>query len=120
TGATVIFLASGEVYHRAWDKRTVPDACLNRGGDVLSAVGAFVITLGLIFAGQSVLAVASGLLIMGGKLGSAIFGDDGGCPHFWPAAWPHPLRAAVFAGRVPGIAAAVASLAHRLASDTEP
>lgn len=120
TGATVIFLASGEVYHRAWDRRTVPDACLNRAGDVLSAAGAFALTLGLMFAGQSGLAVASGVLIMGGKLGSAVFGDNGGRPAFWPVSWPHPFRAAVFVGRVPGVAAAAASLLQRLASDTEP
>ena len=71
----MIFLVSGEMYHRAWSGRSVPDAGLNQFADVLSAVGGLLLTLGLVFVGQWMLAIPSGLLVIGGKLGSALFGD---------------------------------------------
>src|SRR6478609_5867353 len=67
TLASAIFLVSGEVYYRAWRGRTVPDATLNRIGDLLSALGALVLTYGLIQLGQPLLAATSGMLIILGK-----------------------------------------------------
>ena len=106
TAATVIFLVGGEVYHRAWAGRSVPDASLNQFADVLSAIGSLALTISLFFIGQWFLAIASGLLTVGGKLGSALFGDDGSRPGFWPASWVDPFRGAVLVGRLPGIVAA--------------
>jgi len=114
TAATLIFLVSGETYHRAWTGRLVPDPALNRTADVLSALGGIALTLSLILVGQWLLAVASGLLTVGGKLGSAVFGDDRSQLGFWPALWVDPFRAAVLAGRVPGIAAAGIDLGFRI------
>ena len=113
TMATVIFLVSGEVYHRAWRDDGNADAGLTRLADILSAVGGLALTISLIFLGQALLAVVSGLLIVLGKLGSAGFGDNARLP-LWPAAWPDPFRSAVLAGRAPGIAAVGLDLAGRI------
>jgi hypothetical protein len=114
TAATLVFLVSGETYHRAWSGRALPDPTLNRIADILSAVGAIALTASLFFVGQWLLAAASGLLTVGGKFGSALFGDDRSQIGFWPALWVDPFRAAVLVGRVPGVAAAVIDLGFRL------
>jgi hypothetical protein len=119
TGATMIFLVSGEMYHRAWSGRSVPDAGLNQFADVLSAVGGLLLTLGLVFVGQWVLAIPSGLLVIGGKLGSALFGDDSAVLDVWPKGWVDPFRGAVLAGRVPALAAAVLDLGVHLFRGSE-
>lgn len=108
--ATVIFLVSGETYHRAWAGRTVPDGRLNRVADLLSVAGATALTASLMFIGQVPLALASGALIIGGKLGSAITCDDRTRLEFWPKYWVDPFRGAVLAGRLPGLAAAALDL----------
>jgi hypothetical protein len=105
TAATIIFLVSGETYHRAWAGRSVPDAALNQFADVLSAVGSLALAVSLVFVGQWPLAVASGLLSVGGKLGSALFGDDSSLFGFWPVSWIDPFRGAVLVGRLPAVAA---------------
>jgi hypothetical protein len=114
TAATVIFLVSGEVYHRAWAGRAAPDENLNRLGDILSAIGALALTVSLVLAGQLLLGVASGLLIAGGKLGSAITGDDRSRLVLWPVTWIDPFRGAVLLGRLPGIAAVAIELGFRI------
>lgn len=114
TAATLVFLASGEIYHRAWSGRLFPNPALNRTADVLSALGGLALTVSLVLVGQWVLAVASGLLTVGGKLGSAVFCDDRTQLRFWPALWVDPFRAAVLAGRVPGVAAAAIDLGFRM------
>ena len=114
TVATVIFLVGGEVYHRAWVGRGAADPALNQIGDVLSAIGATALTVSLMFLGQWLLAVASGLLVVGGKLGSALLCDDRTRLGFWPVGWVDPFRGAVLAGRLPGIAAAGLDLGFRL------
>ena len=103
TIATVIFLFSGETYHRAWAGRAVPSARLNCIADLLSAAGGTALTLSLIFSGELWLALASGVLVVGGKLGSAITRDDRSRVAFWPKSWSDPFRTAVLAGRVPGL-----------------
>ena len=102
TLATTIFMVGGEVYYRAWKDRTVPDARLNRMGDLLSALGALALTYGLAQLGHPVLAVVSGLLIIVGKLGNALFGDGATTPG-WSADWGDPFRLAVLLGRLPAI-----------------
>jgi hypothetical protein len=119
TGATLIFLVSGELYHRAWAGRTVPDAALNQFADALSAVGGLLLTLGLVFVGHWVLAIPSGLLVIGGKLGSALFVDDSAMFDIWPKEWVDPFRGAVLAGRVPAFAAAVLDLGGHLFRSSE-
>jgi hypothetical protein len=114
TTATIIFLISGEVYHRAWRAANAPDAHLNRLADLLSAAGTVALVISLIYLGQPVLAVFTGLLIVLGKLGSAVFGDDPDAVPFWPSSWPNLFRWMVLAGRVPGIAAASLELWNQL------
>jgi hypothetical protein len=115
TVATIVFLISGEVYHRAWAAgRGAADPALNQIADVLSAIGATALTVSLMFLGQWLLALASGLLIVGGKLGSALLCDDRARLGFWPAAWVDPFRGAVLAGRLPGIAATGIDLGFRV------
>ena len=109
TTATLIFLVGGEVYYRAWKDRSVPDPRLNRLGDLLSALGALALTFGLAQLGHPELAIASGLLIIAGKLGNALFGDGTTIPG-WPMGWGDPFRLAVLLGRLPAIFAICADL----------
>ncbi len=76
TVAMVVFFWSGETYHRAWDRGYPPDPRLNRRGDLLSALGAAILTVALALAGQTALALISGALLFCGKLGSAAFPED--------------------------------------------
>lgn len=117
TIATGIFLVSGETYHRAWAGRSVPDVNLNRIADLLSVGGASALSASLIFAGQLPLAIASGVMIIGGKLGSAITCDDRTRLRYWPKQWIDPFRGAVLAGRAPGLIAAVLDLVRHLLGD---
>jgi hypothetical protein len=112
--ATAIFLVSGETYHRAWAGGGLPSPRLNRIADLLAAGGATALTFSLIFSGQLTLAVASGLLIVGGKLGSAITCDDRSRVQAWPANWKDPFRTAVLAGRGPGLVAAALDLGRHV------
>lgn len=114
--ATLVFLCSGELYHRAWQGRQEPDQRLNRLADFLSAVGGAALSISLLLLGQPVLALLTGMLIVLGKLGSAIYGDDAVPPPLWPASWPDPFRLAVLVGRAPAIAAAALDLVHQLGS----
>ena len=114
TVATAIFLVSGETYHRAWAGRAVPSVRLNRIADVLSAAGAMALTISLIFTGQALLAAASGVLTVGGKLGSAVTCDDCSRLRVWPAHWRDPFRMVVLLGRAPGLIAAAIDLTSHL------
>ncbi len=114
TVATTIFLFSGETYHRAWAGRAVPSKRLNRIADLLSVAGATALTISLIYAGQTALALVSGLLVVGGKLGSAITGDDRSSVPLWPHSWSDPFRVAVLAGRAPGLLAAALDLGRHM------
>lgn len=114
SSATIVFLVSGEMYHRAWTGRLVPDAALNQFADVLSAIGGLALAISLMFIDQWLLAIASGLLTVGGKLGSALFGDDRSALRFWPTSWVDPFRGAVLVGRLPGVVAAALDLGFRV------
>jgi hypothetical protein len=108
TVANLVFLCSGEAYHRAWSRGAPPDARLNRLGDTLSGVGAIALGIGLLMLGHPVLALFSGLLHAFGKFGSAVHGD---APiAFMPRDCPSLFRVAVLASRFPAMIAAVFSL----------
>jgi hypothetical protein len=101
TGATLVFLLSGEAYHRAWGGPH-PDLRLGRLGDLLSAVGAAGFALVAVALGQGMLA-AAGALHVGGRLASAARLPP---PPPWPRSWPDPYRAAVLASRLPALGGA--------------
>lgn len=96
--AVAIFFVSGEMYHRPWAHGAPPDATANRWGDLLSGVAAVILTGALAFYGEPALALASGLLLAGGKLGNAVLSDATASP------WPRRCRLAAMASRIPAIA----------------
>ncbi len=118
TIASAIFIGSGEMYHRAFRSGT-PDRQLTRIADFLSGLGAVAITLSLIFLGQAVLALAAGMLLISGKLGSAMFGE-GTELSFWPARWPNPFRLLVLVSRVPALIAPGLDLVNQLTLGSPP
>jgi len=99
TSATAIFVASGEVYHRAWNGRRKPRENINRLGDFLSGLGAVCLGVALFELGHPFLALTSGLLHSVGKLGSA-------CHRSGAARSPDPFRTMVLLSRLPAIIAA--------------
>jgi hypothetical protein len=114
TAATIIFLISGEMYHRAWQGDAARKADLNRFADLLSAAGAAVLAISLFYLGQPALAIFTGVLIVLGKLSSGLFGDAAEAVPFWPAHWPDLFRSMVLAGRIPGMAAAGLGLWYQM------
>lgn len=114
TACTLVFLVSGEVYRAAWVNGSPPDQRLNRIADLVSAIGAVLLGLSLLLMGQTMLALVSVVLTAGGKLGSAITGDDPRKIPFWPLIWPDPMRAAVLIGRAPGLAAPLMNMISQL------
>ena len=113
TVSTSIFLASGEAYHRAWAGRASPDPKTHSTADLLAAAGATALTVSLVLGGQLPLALASGVLMVGGKLGSAIAGDTVRIAG-WPSRWSDPFRSAVLIGRLPGLTAAALDLGRHV------
>ena len=101
TFAILIFIASGEMYHRAWSRGAPPNRQLNRHGDLLSAIAAAVLTISLAAFGDILLATASGLLLAIGKLGSALVPEEDASAEADP--WPRRFRFAVVASRVPAL-----------------
>lgn len=75
--AILIFFASGEAYFRAWSSGFPPDRRLNRWGDLLSGVGAVVLTAALVAFGDLALALLSGAMLAAGKFGNALLPDGG-------------------------------------------
>jgi len=119
TTATLVFLASGELYHRAWGNNEL-NTDLNRLADMLSAIGALALTVSLVYLNQPILAVLTGLLIVGGKLGSAVNGDFPCMFELWTSDWPDLFRSMVLAGRLPVIVAAGLVLAHQVGVSAPP
>lgn len=120
TTAMIVFFAGGEAYHRAWANGFPPDPRLNRRGDLLSAVGALALGLGLFLIGEALLAATAGLLHAAGKLGSALKPGPGASTPGAPSRWPDPFRVAVVASRLPAIALVALALAAALASPGAP
>lgn len=105
TIATLVFMVSGEAYHRAWANGFPPSARLTWWGDVLSGIGALWLGAALFLIGEPWLAATAGLLHAWGKFGSA----------FQPARmtawdWATCHRLMVVASRVPAIAATLIEL----------
>lgn len=103
TLAALVFLVSGEIYHRAWASGFPPDRRLIALGDLSSAFGALALGAGLLILGQPLMAAFSGLLHAAGKFGSA-FEELGirsalARERFW--------RSTVALSRLPAIMAAV-------------
>ncbi|MBM3606438.1 MAG: hypothetical protein FJX25_17450 [Alphaproteobacteria bacterium] len=107
----VIFFMSGEAYFKAWRDPARPYLGLVRLGDALSAVAALVLCISLILLGNVALALASSLLLVGGKFGSALRPGASwvvqlqGLPGF------DPFRVAVILSRVPALLTIAAGLA---------
>ena len=73
TVATAIFFASGEFYHRAFQPAGgEPDRKRLLQADLLSGVGAVCLAIALLLLGSVWLALASTLLLAGGKFGNAL------------------------------------------------
>lgn len=102
--AILIFLVSGEVYHRAWINGAPPLTHLNRIGDMLSALAAIALSLALLKFGDVGLAIVSGTCLFGGKIGTAILPEDPSAPA-GRNRWSAIFRSMVLASRVPAIAA---------------
>jgi hypothetical protein len=118
TIATLVFVASGEAYHRAWAHGSPPNVALNRLGDLTSGIGALALGVGLLTLGQPILAATSGLLHAIGKFGSALYRPKRATIYDWP--WI--FRAVVIESRLPAMLAAVVELARvapALFEDTE-
>lgn len=109
--AMVIFLASGECYHRAWSRGFPPNLSMNRAGDFLSVLGALALSVALVAFGQPLLAATSGILLAGGKFGSLFAKDEYAPRGPGHSAWPDRFRTAVLISRVPAILAVLAELA---------
>ena len=118
TVAMLIFFVGGEVYHRAWAGRTVPDDRLNRLGDLISSVGALAITAALVYFGDLFLALVAGTLLTGGKLGTAILPVRSTPLN---RRMQQGLRGAVVLSRFPSLIALAATVVHIvLSSGTSP
>ncbi len=96
SAAIFMFLVSGEFYHRAWAGGAPPDARLNHLGDLVSGVASLVLTAALVIFGDIFLAIVSGILLAGGKFGSAFVPDGPLSSRF---------RQAVLFSRFPALAA---------------
>jgi hypothetical protein len=116
TVAMLVFFASGEAYHRAWAGRHVPDARLNRLGDLLSGIGALALTAALVDFGDVAMAAVAGTLLAGGKFGSAVLPAAANRSSF---PWSSVLRSAVVLSRFPSLAALGLELL-RLAQSSGP
>jgi hypothetical protein len=107
TIATLVFMGSGEAYHRAWANGFPPNPALNRLGDFTSGIGALALGVGLLMLGQPILAATAGLLHAFGKFGSALYRPKKPSAYDWP--WI--FRAVVIESRAPAILAALIGLA---------
>lgn len=116
TVAMLIFFVSGEAYYRAWRQQAHPKVHLIRLGDAISALAAVFLCVSLVLIGNAALGIASTLLLLGGKLGSALRPGASlilrlrGMPSF------DPFRVAVVLSRVPALVGIGAGLAAGEAS----
>jgi hypothetical protein len=118
TAATLVFLWSGEHYHRAWRHGYPPDAALNRMGDLSSGIGAVALGVGLSLLANPILAASSGFLHAAGKLGSA-FGPQGErvlAGRSFKA--DNVYRCSVAASRIPAIVVTLSQLSEILFTQT--
>lgn len=110
TLATLVFMVSGEAYHRAWRGGYPPVQRLNFQGDFLSGIGALLLGAALLMLGQPLLAATAGLLHAFGKFASALFRPKASSG----LNWPRLFRQSVLASRVPAICAALIELVREM------
>lgn len=96
----MIFLVSGEIYHRAYRSMSEVSETVLQWADFISGLAAIALTIALVHLGDIVLALAAGGLLAGGKLGSAVLPMFGRVHTARIASW---LRWAVVASRLPSI-----------------
>lgn len=118
----IMFLVSGEMYHRAFATRAGPDAMMMRRADFLSGLAALVLAISLVLFGSLWLALVSTVLLAGGKLGNALSPEGR-----WPVHFDFPsfrgstlhrecdlFRLAPALSRVPAIAAVLIEITRLL------
>lgn len=111
TLATVIFFWGGIIYSRAWANGALPDAELNRQGDLWSTAGAVRLAFGLFVLGNPVLAMSAGVLHALGKLGSAWGGGSRLNFAGWSLSVGDLCKDLVLVSRVPAILSAAIGFA---------
>ncbi len=104
TLAVLIFLISGEVYHRAWSLSGEKALLMVRLGDGLSGVAAVVLTFALVQVGDALLGLIGGIMLIIGKFGTAVLPERPHAPPFSAKATKF-LRLLVVASRAPSLAA---------------
>lgn len=100
TTAMVLFIVSGEIYHRAYEP-SAPSRLLP-WADFVSGLAAIALTVALVMLGDTAAALVAGLMLSFGKLGSAVL------PFFEQkneAQIDRVLRLTVIASRAPSILA---------------
>lgn len=119
TISMMLFIWSGELYHRAYLASQPVSSRLLPRADMISGIASLFLMVSLIHAGNILLAVASTVLLAGGKFGNAFFPETG-----WPlriiAGAPGRsaqktfnldlFRAAVIASRAPAIISLAAAV----------
>ncbi|WP_299676105.1 hypothetical protein [uncultured Roseobacter sp.] len=107
TGSMVLFILAGGLYHRGWSEPSGTQPRLVQLGDLISGLAAILLTVALVWMGDTALALLAGVLLAGGKLGTAVLPTmpvpgrgllDGAC------------RMAVIVSRGPSIAALAVAL----------
>ena len=72
TLAILTFILAGEFYHRAWGESAPRKDRLVQAADGISALAAVFLSFSLASSGNLMLAIVAGVLLAGGKLGSAV------------------------------------------------
>ena len=103
TLAILVFFAGGEVYRRATRGGAV-DTRLVRAGDLVSALGALLLSVSLWLLGDIVTAALSTVLLAGGKLGSALSPRGSAAVRVGALPAVDPFRWAVALSRFPALA----------------
>ena len=114
TASMLVFIASGELYHAGHHGRPERRALRTQQADLVSGLAAIGLTIALIGFGDATMAIVAGVMLAGGKLGSAVLPLwNGG------AAVAGSLRVVVLGSRFPSILALVLSLqsiSHQIAA----
>ena len=105
TGSMLVFIVSGELYHAGHHGRPERRAMRTQQADLVSGIAAIGLTIALIGFGDATMAIVAGVMLAGGKLGSAILALWHGS-----AALAGSLRVVVLGSRFPSILALVLSL----------
>ena len=105
TISMVIFLVAGEFYHRAYAEPDRPNATFIRLGDLTSGFAALALMAALIQFGDLFMALVAGILLAGGKFGTALLPgpSESQRPIWTQCDWF--LRRIVILSRFPSLAA---------------